>query len=135
KQNKKPNTNNSAENKKVSGKPQANRANANRSANENTKKANLRNSDERNKRKNEKRTKSEFEEKIVKISRISKTTKGGRTMRFSALVVVGDRKGRVGFGIAKALEVPNAIKKALKMAENNVQKIAMNKHGTLFHDV
>lgn len=136
KHNKKPNTNNSAETKKVSGtNPQANRANTNRSANQNNKKNSSRNSDERNKRKNEKRTKSEFEEKIVKISRISKTTKGGRTMRFSALVVVGDRKGRVGFGIAKALEVPNAIKKALKMAENNVQKIAMNKHGTLFHDV
>lgn len=138
KHNKKTNTNNSAETKKASGaNPQANRANPNnRSASvNNNKKNSSRSSDERNKRKNEKRTKSEFEEKIVKISRISKTTKGGRTMRFSALVVVGDRKGRVGFGIAKALEVPNAIKKALKMAENNVQKIAMNKHGTLFHDV
>ncbi|QMT98592.1 30S ribosomal protein S5 [Mycoplasma tullyi] len=139
KQTTKPNTNNSAQStqtKKVGGSnPQNNRANNNRSANPNNKKNSSRSSDERNKRKNEKRTKSEFEEKIVKISRISKTTKGGRTMRFSALVVVGDRKGRVGFGIAKALEVPNAIKKALKMAENNVQKIAMNKHGTLFHDV
>ncbi|QZX49203.1 30S ribosomal protein S5 [Mycoplasma sp. E35C] len=134
KQNKKPNANNnSAEAKK----PSANQANnrSNNRNNQNNRKNNSKNSDERNKRRNDKRTKNEFEEKIVKISRISKTTKGGRTMRFSALVVVGDRKGRVGFGIAKALEVPNAIKKALKMAENNVQKIAINKHGTLFHDV
>lgn len=91
--------------------------------------------DERNKRKVEKKTRSEYEERIVKINRISKTTKGGRNMRFSALVVIGNRKGKVGYGIAKALEVPNAIKKALRIAERDVCEVAINKHGTMYHEV
>nr|WP_036499296.1 30S ribosomal protein S5 [[Mycoplasma] testudinis] len=91
--------------------------------------------DERNKRKTERKTKSEYEERVVKINRISKTTKGGRNLRFSALVVVGNRKGKVGYGIAKALEVPNAIKKALRAAEKGVHEVAINKHGTMFHEV
>ncbi|MDC4163282.1 30S ribosomal protein S5 [Mycoplasma bradburyae] len=135
KQTKKPNKNNSGEAKKPNANQQANKANSNRSNNQGNKKASSRHSDERNKRKNEKRTKSEYEEKIVKISRISKTTKGGRTMRFSALALVADRKGSIGFATAKALEVPNAIKKALKLAQNNLQKVPINKHGTLFHEV
>ncbi|WP_036433738.1 30S ribosomal protein S5 [Mycoplasmoides alvi] len=93
------------------------------------------NNDERNKRKVERKSKSEYEERIVKISRISKTTKGGRNMRFSALVVIGNRRGKVGFGLAKALEVPNAIKKALRAAEKNVHDVFINKHGTIFHEV
>ncbi|WP_027124204.1 30S ribosomal protein S5 [Mycoplasmoides pirum] len=92
--------------------------------------------DERNRRKvNRNKPKSEFEERIVKINRISKTTKGGRNMRFSALVVIGNRRGKVGFGIAKALEVPNAIKKALRAAEKNVHEVHINKHGTIFHEI
>lgn len=93
------------------------------------------NNDERNKRKVERKTKSEYEERIVKISRISKTTKGGRNMRFSALVVIGNRRGKVGFGLAKALEVPNAIKKALRAAEKNIHDVYINKHGTIFHEI
>lgn len=93
------------------------------------------NSDERNKRKVERKTKSEYEERVVKINRISKTTKGGRNLRFSALVVIGNRKGKVGFGISKALEVPNAIKKALRAAEKNVKEVFINKNGTMFHQV
>ncbi len=89
---------------------------------------------QRGRRKSE-RPKSEYEERIVKINRISKTTKGGRNLRFSALVVVGNRKGKVGFGIAKALEVPNAIKKALRAAEKNVRQVAINKHGTIYHEI
>ena len=57
-----------------------------------------------------------FEERVVKTKRLSKTTKGGRRMRFSALVIVGDKEGKVGYGIGKATEVPNAIKKAVKNA-------------------
>lgn len=75
-----------------------------------------------------------FEEKVVAIKRISKTTKGGRNMRFSVLVVVGDRKGSVGFGIGKSLEIPNAMAKATKNAKNNIVKVKIN-HGTIYHDV
>lgn len=81
------------------------------------------------------RKRSEYEERVVKIQRISKTTKGGRTLRFSALVVVGNRRGKVGFATAKALEVPNAIRKALRAAENNVKDVAINKSGTLYHEI
>lgn len=76
-----------------------------------------------------------FEEKVVSIKRISKTTKGGRSMRFSALVVVGDKKGTVGFGMGKSIEVPDAIKKAIKNANNNLIKVKMNKNGTVYHEI
>lgn len=76
-----------------------------------------------------------YEEKIVGVKRISKTTKGGRSMRFSALVVIGDKKGFVGFGMGKSIEVPVAIKKALKDAKNNMFKIKMNKNATVYHEV
>lgn len=76
-----------------------------------------------------------FEEKIVGVKKISKTTKGGRSMRFSALAVIGDKKGNVGFGLGKSIEVPVAIRKALKSAKNNMYKVKMNKNFTLYHEV
>ena len=76
-----------------------------------------------------------FEERVVSINRISKTVKGGRKMRFSALVVVGDGKGYVGFGTGKASEVPDAIKKALEAAKKNLYKVPMVKGGTFPHDI
>lgn len=75
-----------------------------------------------------------FEEKVVQIKRISKTTKGGRSMRFSALVVVGNKQGQVGFGMGKSIEVPDAIKKAIKNANNNISRVKINKNGTVFHE-
>lgn len=78
---------------------------------------------------------SGFESQTVEIKRISKTTKGGRRMRFSALVVIGDKNGKVGYGIGKATEVPNAIKKATKNAKNSIKKVIINKKGTLYHEV
>ena len=67
----------------------------------------------------------EFEERVVQINRISKTVKGGRRMRFAAIVVVGDKKGRVGFGLGKAAEVPDAIRKASENAKKNVARISL----------
>lgn len=80
-------------------------------------------------------TKTMPEERIIKIKRISKTTKGGRMMRFSALVVVGDKNGTVGFAMSKSNEVPDAIKKAIKKANNNLFKIKISKKGTVYHEV
>ncbi|MDR3330234.1 MAG: 30S ribosomal protein S5 [Mycoplasmataceae bacterium] len=76
-----------------------------------------------------------FEEKVVGIKRISKTTKGGRRMRFSVLIVVGDKNGKVGYGVGKSTEVPSAIKKAIKNARKNITDVIMNKRGTLYHEI
>lgn len=67
----------------------------------------------------------EFEERVVQINRISKTVKGGRKMRFAAIVVVGDKKGRVGYALGKANEVPDAIRKATEAAKKNVRRIPL----------
>ena len=67
----------------------------------------------------------EFEERVVKINRITKVVKGGRRMRFAALVVIGDHKGRVGFGTGKAKEVPDAIRKATENAQHNLIRVSL----------
>lgn len=76
-----------------------------------------------------------YEEKVISIGRVTKVTKGGRTFRFSATVVVGDRKGKVGLGNGKANEVPEAISKAIKAAEKNVFKVALVDNRTVSHEV
>ena len=81
------------------------------------------------------RDKKEYEERVVSINRVCKTVKGGRRMKFSALVVVGDGKGRYGFGTGKAGEVPDAIKKALEAAKKNMFTIHITKNGTLTHEI
>jgi small subunit ribosomal protein S5 len=77
----------------------------------------------------------EYEETVVEINRIAKTVKGGRRMRFSALVVIGNKKGKYGFGTGKAAEVPDAIKKALEAAKRNTYEFHIVKGGTLAHEI
>jgi small subunit ribosomal protein S5 len=78
---------------------------------------------------------SEFVDKLVHINRVSKTVKGGKRFGFAALVVVGDQKGRVGFGHGKAREVPEAIRKATEQAKRQLVKIPLRDGRTLHHDV
>ena len=76
----------------------------------------------------------ELQEKLVGVKRVSKTVKGGRIMSFTALTVVGDGNGRVGYGYGKAREVPAAIQKAMEQARRNMHKIRLN-GTTLYHPV
>lgn len=70
------------------------------------------------------REQSEYIERVVATNRVSKTVKGGRIMKFSALMVVGDGKGKVGFGLGKAAEVPEAIRKGIEDAKKNMVQIS-----------
>ena len=76
----------------------------------------------------------EFVEKVVAINRVSKTVKGGRIMKFSALVVVGDGNGTVGFGLGKSGEVPDAIRKGIEDAKKNLMQISL-KGTTIPHEI
>ena len=80
------------------------------------------------------RSSEEIFEKLVFINRVSKTVKGGRTLSFAALVVVGDKKGRVGFGHGKAKEVPDAIRKASGRAKNSMVRIPLRDGKALHHN-
>ena len=73
----------------------------------------------------------EYEERVVEINRISKTVQGGRHMRFSALVVIGDKKGKYGFAMEKSGEVPDAIKKSLEAAKHNMFNLHMHTGASL----
>ena len=80
------------------------------------------------------REQSEYIEKVVATNRVSKTVKGGRVMKFSALMVVGDGKGKVGFGLGKAAEVPEAIRKGIEDAKKNMITISLS-GSTIPHEI
>ena len=77
----------------------------------------------------------ELEEKVVSIKRVTKVVKGGRNMRFTALVVVGDQNGHVGAGLGKATEIPEAIRKGKEDAMKKMVTIAMDDNGSITHDM
>ena len=81
------------------------------------------------------RDESEFTDRLVAINRVSKTVKGGKRFGFAALVVVGDQKGRVGYGKGKAKEVPEAIRKATEQAKRKTVKVPLREGRTLHHDI
>ena len=89
---------------------------------------------DRKDRRNKEEAPSEFVEKVVSLNRVSKTVKGGRVAKFSALCVVGDGKGRVGFGMGKANEVSEAIRKGLEDAKKNICKVTLT-GTTIPHEV
>ena len=78
---------------------------------------------------------SEFVDKLVHINRVEKVVKGGKRFGFAALVVIGDQKGRVGFGHGKAREVPEAIRKSTESAKRNLTRVALREGRTLHHDI
>ncbi len=91
-----------------------------------------------NNRRNNRRDRDEtpeFADRLVAINRVSKTVKGGKRFGFAALVVVGDQKGRVGFGKGKAKEVPEAIRKATEAAKRGLIRVPLREGRTLHHDI
>ena len=76
----------------------------------------------------------EIKDKVVTIKRVTKTVKGGRNMRFTALVVVGDGNGHVGAGLGKAVEIPEAIRKGKEDAMKHIVEIALDENGSVTHD-
>ena len=98
-----------------------------------------RNNDVKNNKRRPKRTfdkpKSDLEEKVIFINRVTKVVKGGRQFRFSATVVVGDRKGKVGLGKGKAKEMPDAVKKATQQASKNLINVELIDNRTIAHEI
>jgi len=99
----------------------------------------FRNNDGKNNKRKPKRTfdkpKSDLEEKVIFINRVTKVVKGGRQFRFAATVVVGNRKGKVGIGLGKAKEMPDAVKKATQAATKNLINVELIDNRTISHEI
>ena len=91
--------------------------------------------DNRRDRRDSREETPEFADRLVAINRVSKTVKGGKRFGFAALVVVGDQRGRVGFGKGKAKEVPEAIRKATEQAKRQMIRVPLREGRTLHHDI
>src|SRR5437867_12165289 len=91
--------------------------------------------DRRDRDRGREREESEFTEKLVGINRVAKVVKGGRRFGFAALVIVGDKKGRVGYGSGKAREVPEAIRKATEQARKSMIRVPLRGGSTLHPDL
>ena len=91
--------------------------------------------DNRRGRRDDRDENPEFQDRLVAINRVSKTVKGGKRFGFAALVVVGDQRGRVGFGKGKAKEVPEAIRKATEQAKRGMMRVPLRDGRTLHHDI
>ena len=91
--------------------------------------------DRKKPRYNQSRTRSDLEDKVIEIRRVTKVVKGGRQFRFAATVVVGNKKGNVGLGTGKAKEMPDAVKKATQAASKNLIKVELIDNRTISHDI
>jgi len=94
-----------------------------------------RDNNRRERRRDDRDENPEFADRLVAINRVSKTVKGGKRFGFAALVVVGDQKGRVGFGKGKAKEVPEAVRKATEQAKRSLIRVPLKDGRTLHHDI
>ncbi|MDD4358707.1 MAG: 30S ribosomal protein S5 [Candidatus Pacebacteria bacterium] len=77
----------------------------------------------------------EFESRLLDLTRVTRVTAGGKQLRFRAIIVVGDKKGKIGLGVSKGLDVTQAIDKATKVAKKNLMEIPITKEGTIDHEV
>ena len=101
----------------------------------NEKEKQLKNNNRRPRRNNNSKPKTDLEDKVIDINRVTKVVKGGRKMRFPATVVVGNRKGKVGIGTGKANEMPDAVKKATQAASKNLIDVELIDNRTISHEI